>query len=119
MHDLAIEQVGDGGEPDVGMRPDVEAVTEQELGGPHLVEEDEGADHLAASRRQRAAHLEAADVACARYDHLLDGIARQRVAKFGVFGGLPAHRAILSGRPRRADALVIARRGPLQMIQAM
>ena len=66
MHDLAIEQVGDGGEPDVRMRAHVDAGADEKLGGPHLVEEDEGADHLAPRRRQRAAHGKAAEIAGAR-----------------------------------------------------
>ena len=44
--DLALEQVGHGGEPDVRVRAHVDALPEQELGRPHLVEEDERPDHL-------------------------------------------------------------------------
>ena len=46
MEHLALEQVGDRGEADVRMRPHVDALADQELGRPHLVEEDEGPDHL-------------------------------------------------------------------------
>ncbi len=46
MQDLAVEQIGDRGEPDVRMRAHVDALAGQELGRPHLVEEDERADHL-------------------------------------------------------------------------
>ena len=35
-------------------------------------------------RRQRAAHLEAAEVAGARHDHLLDGVAGACVAGNGI-----------------------------------
>ena len=88
---LALEQVGDGGEPDVGVRAHVDAVADQELGRPHLVEEDEGPDHLLLRRGQRAAHLEAAEIAGARHDHVLDGVAGELVAGNGVLAGLPAH----------------------------
>ena len=63
----------------------------EELGRAHLVEEDEGADHLPPGRGQRAAHLEAAEVAGARHDHLLDGVAGAMVARLRIFGGGPAH----------------------------
>ena len=91
MHDLAIEQVGDGGEPDVRMRAHVDAGADEKLGGAHLVEEDEGADHLAACRGQRTAHREAAEVAGARHDDLLEGVAGAMVARLRIFGRGPAH----------------------------
>ena len=86
VHDLAVEQVGDGGKPDVRVRAHVDAGADQELGRSHLVEEDEGADHLPAHRGQRTAHREAAEVAGARHDDLLDGIARVPVAGDRVVG---------------------------------
>ena len=57
------------------MRAHIDALADQELGRPHLVEEDEGPDHLLLRRRQRAAHLEAAEITRARYDDMLDGVA--------------------------------------------
>ena len=68
MHDAAVEQIGDGGKPDMRMRPHVHALPGDELHRAHLVEEDERADHLALAVRQGAAHLEAAEVAGARHD---------------------------------------------------
>ena len=91
MEHLALEQVGDGGEPDVRVRAHVDAVADQELGRAHLVEEDEGPDHLLLRGGQRAAHLEAAEVAGTRHDHVLDGVAGVRVARYGIVGRLPAH----------------------------
>ena len=91
MHDLAVEQVGDGRQADMGMGPHVHAGSEQELGRPHLVEEDEGADHLPLRRGQRPAHLEAAEVAGAGHDHGLDGVAGELVAGLRIVGGVPAH----------------------------
>jgi hypothetical protein len=52
MHDLATEQVGHGRKPDVRVRAHVDAGADQKLGGAHLVEKDEGADHLPAHRGQ-------------------------------------------------------------------
>ena len=91
VHDLAVEQVGDGGEADVRMRAHVDAGADEKLGRPHLVEEDEGADHLPPRRRQRTAHGKAAEIAGARHDDLLDGVAGAMVARLRIFGGCPAH----------------------------
>ena len=45
--DLALEQIGDGGEADVRMRPHVDAARDagREVHRPHVVEEHERADH--------------------------------------------------------------------------
>ena len=91
MHDLAVEQVGDGRKPDMRMRAHVDALAEEELGRAHLVPEDERADHLALGRGQGAADLEAAEVAGAGHDHGLDRIAGEAVAGLGILRGLPAH----------------------------
>ena len=91
MKHLALEQVGDGGQADVGMRAHVDAAADQELGRTHLVEEDEGPDHLLLGRGQGAAHLEAAEIARAGHDHVLDGVAGARVTGYGIVGRLPAH----------------------------
>src|SRR5712671_4377395 len=58
VHDLAVEQVGDGGEPAVRMRAYVEAVAGLEHGRTEMIEEHERADHARLRRRQRAAHRE-------------------------------------------------------------
>ena len=47
MHDPAGIDVGDGREPDMRMRPDVELLGDQHLPRPEGVEEDERPDHLA------------------------------------------------------------------------
>jgi hypothetical protein len=90
MDDLAREQIGDRGEPDVRVRAHVDALAEQELRGPHLVEEDERPDHLAARRGQGPAHLEAAEIARPGQDHRLD---RPSVIAPRVDRRLPAHRS--------------------------
>ncbi len=98
VHDLALEQVGRGGEADVRVRPDVDALADHELRRTHLVPEPEyeGADPLPPRRGQRAPHLEAAEVAGAGDDDGLDGVAGELVAERGVVGGLPAHGCFLS-----------------------
>ena len=91
MHDAAVEQIGDGGKPDMGMRAHVDALPGDELHRSHLVEEDERADHLPLAMRQRAAHLEAAEVAGARHDDELQRVAGLLVAEDRVARWLPAH----------------------------
>src|SRR6516165_8485517 len=69
----------------------IHAGAQQEFVRAHLVKEDEGADHLPFRRTQRAAHLEAAEVAAARNNHRFDGVAGKAIARLGLFSGLPAH----------------------------
>ncbi len=76
------------------MRAHVDAAADQELGRSHLVEEDEGAHHLLLGRGQGTAHLETAEVAGARHDDVLDGVAGTCVTWYGIVGRLPAHRGI-------------------------
>ena len=93
MLELAAIEIGDGGEADVRMRPHVDALAGEKLGRSHLIEEDEGPDHLPARRRQRAAHREAAEVAGARDDEGLDRIGGDRVGR----NGIEAHSRLLIG----------------------
>ena len=95
VHDLAVEQEGDGGEPDVRMRPHVDALAAAELGRPEVIEEDEGADHAPLAVGQRAADREAAEIDAARNDHQFDGVAGCRVAGIWVLVGGEAHGLIL------------------------
>jgi hypothetical protein len=92
VQNFALEEVGDGGEVDMGMRAHVDPLAQHELRRPHLIEEDEGSDHLAFGGRERAAHLEAAEIAGAGHDHGLDRIRGPLVAGRGIRAGLPAHR---------------------------
>ena len=97
MHDLAVEQVGDGGEPDMRMRPHVEAVAGLEHGRAEMIEEHERADHARLRRRQRAAHREAvAEIGGARHDHGLDRVALEFVAGGGVLAGEETHADLLT-----------------------
>ena len=52
--------------------------------GPIWSKKMNGPDHLLLRRRQRAAHLEAAEIAGARHDHLLDGIAGSDRREWGL-----------------------------------
>src|SRR6516225_6870878 len=58
MYDLAVEEIGDGGQADMRMGPHVNAVAGLEYGRPEMVEKDERADHARLCRRQRAVHRE-------------------------------------------------------------
>jgi hypothetical protein len=92
MHDGAVEQIADGGKPDMRMRPHVHALAGHELHRPEMIEEDEGADHLALAMRQRAAHLKTiAEIAGARHNDKLQRITGFGIAKHGIVGGHPAH----------------------------
>ena len=51
MQDAAVEQIGHGGETDMGMRPDIHALAGHELHGAEMVEEDERSYHLAPAMR--------------------------------------------------------------------
>jgi hypothetical protein len=95
MHDLAVEQEGDGGKPDMRMRPHIDTLPGAELDRPEMVEEDERPDHPPLDVRQRTAHREAAKIDAARHDHEVDGIARRRVAGRGVLHGREAHGGLL------------------------
>ena len=95
VHDAAVEQIGDGGKPDMRMRPHVHALAGHELHRPEMIEEDEGADHLPLAVRQRAAHLESvAEVAGARHDDEFQRVAGGGIAKHGIVGGKPAHESL-------------------------
>ena len=87
MHDAAVEEIGDGREPDMRMRPHVHALAGDELHRPHLVEEDERPDHLPLAMRQRAPHLEAAEIAHARHDDELQRVAGALVAEDRIVAG--------------------------------
>ena len=58
----AIEQIGDGRQIDVWMRPHVHAAPQIELRRTEAIDEDEWPDHRPPSRGQGAAHIERADI---------------------------------------------------------
>ena len=71
--DRAFEQPGHGGEVDVRVRAHVHALARGEARGAELVDEDERPDHRPRPRRQRAAHLEVAEIVGDRGDGLENG----------------------------------------------
>src|ERR1700675_3743518 len=91
MHDLAVEQISDGREPDMRVRPNVEAIAGAEFGWAEMIEEDKWSTLSRACRRQGAAHREVAEINGAWHDPLVDGIALIGVAGFGIFGGKETH----------------------------
>ena len=84
----AVEQIGDGREPDMRVRAHVHALPGHELHRAQLVEEDERPDHLPLAVRQRAADLEAAEVARARHDDEFERVAGALVAEDGSLVGI-------------------------------
>ena len=75
MHDLACEQIGDRGEPNMRMRSNIGAAINAtgDVDRPDMVEENEGAHHLAFCERQDPAYLEtAAKLPSPLFDHQLD-----------------------------------------------
>jgi hypothetical protein len=100
VEEPALVEIGDRREPDMRMRAHVDPLVGDELGGAHLVEEDEGPHHLAARGGQRAAHLEVSDVTRAGDDDGLDrvdGLGCRRAV--GVEAWVPAHRGDPSHGP--------------------
>ena len=92
MHDAALEQIGDGCEPDVRMRTHIHSPSRDQLDRSHLIEEDKGTDHLAFAVRQRPAHGKTiAKIAHARHDNQLERVARALVAEHRILIGHPAH----------------------------
>ena len=63
MLELAVVKIGYSRKSDMRMGSHVDSVSGQKLSRPHLVDEDEGANHLPRRRRQRAAHFETTKVA--------------------------------------------------------
>ena len=83
MLDLAFEEIGDGGEADVRMRPHVESLSWREQGRAHLVEENERADAAPAGVGQGAAHREAvAEIPRARDDERIEHIGENTTMPF-------------------------------------
>src|SRR3546814_7732641 len=72
MRDPSLEQVADGRESDVGMRPDIRVakLVGRQVQGAGMIEEDERPDHAALPEGEDAIHREAAaEVGLARVDH--------------------------------------------------
>ena len=88
MHNSSVKQIGNRRETDVGVGPHIEAMSRKELGWSHLIEEDEGSNHLALVAGQSATDFEAiAQIAYARHDDKLKRVARSPVPEYWINGG--------------------------------
>jgi hypothetical protein len=63
----------------MGVRTHIHAVTRRHSGRSHLIEKDEGPDHLPLTRWQGTMHGEIADIAYARFNYEFE-----RVTGFGI-----------------------------------
>src|SRR5262245_64343249 len=102
MPQRAFEAVSHGREPDVWMRPDVDAAARREARRPDVIEEDERADGAPSARRQQPAHAEAAEVAGPSLDDALDG-AHRPVAVSSPSTDLPCSNTTSTGMFRAAS----------------
>ena len=73
------------------MRPNVNALSGQELGRAGLIEEDERSDHLPVRRRQGAPNLKAAQVSSARDDERFDRVEANLIGTAGFDCRVPTH----------------------------
>ncbi len=66
---LTVEEVGDGRQADVRVRPHVYALARFEFGGAHVVQEDEGPHHPPFRVGQHPLHFQtAAEIPAASFD---------------------------------------------------
>ena len=72
--DRAGIEIGHRREIDVRMRADINAGADIEMRGPHLIEEDEGADHRSGARGQGTVDLEPAQIMGDGLDRLDDQV---------------------------------------------
>ena len=91
VQDFAFQQIGDGRQIDMRVRAHIDALIGQEFSRAHLVEKDEGADHLALLGWKGASYFHFSEIDGAWDNHGLDGIDRCAVAKGGVGAWAPAH----------------------------
>lgn len=95
MLKLAPIEVGHRSQTDVRMRSDVDALTGNELGRPHLIKKYEGTDQLPVRRRQGATNAEATEVTCTGHDQRVNNIGRIAGGRLRSRQGRPAHSGIL------------------------
>jgi hypothetical protein len=113
--DLALEQVGDGGQPDVRVRPHVHALPRQEVSRAHVVQEDEGPDHAALVEGQDAPDLQpAAEVLLPGFDDEFDhGLSLWSAAQITWELIRPSGRAVASLAPRTTMRLCTSLTRPM------
>ena len=90
VEDLTVEQPGDGLQPDVGMRSDVDPVLLGHERRPHVIHEAPRPDASPRPSRERAANLHVADQ-CVVAGHELD--ARVVLGRRGRRFGRRVHRS--------------------------
>src|ERR1700757_518262 len=88
---FAVEQVCDGSEVDVRMWTDINTLSDTELDRPHMVDENERADHLPHPRRQCPANLKSAKIAGAGHDHCFDRAGHMHLAVRRIRTRLPTY----------------------------
>ena len=91
VDDFAVIEVGQGGQPDMRMRPHVEPVAALELGRAEMIEKDERPDRPPAAVRQRAAHRKAIQINAARHHHGFERIAGITVARGRILARKKTH----------------------------
>ena len=69
MHHRPFVQICDRGQPDMRMRPHIDAAASPEFDRPHMIQEHERPDGALLRRRQRPPNLESAQIAAARHHH--------------------------------------------------
>jgi hypothetical protein len=94
MDDLPLEEIGDGREPDVWMRADLDALTGRKNRGADVIEERERTNHSPLARRQQATSHKSSQISLSRRNDKLD---RSRGARtFNVFRSYVTHGGNLS-----------------------
>src|ERR1019366_10488081 len=102
MHDAAIEKIGDGRKPDMGMRANIHASASDELHRPHLIKENERTNHLTSGVWQRTVHGKTtAQIAHALNNYQVERITSSFIAEYRFLRRHPAHRILPSSRLRR------------------
>jgi hypothetical protein len=89
--EVALKEVRDGAETDMRVRPNVDALSGQELGRPSLIEEDERPDHLPLWRRQGTTDLKAAEIARAWNNECFDRVEANLIGTARVHCRIPTH----------------------------
>src|SRR3954469_23634472 len=76
VHDLALEQVGNGGKTDVWMRAHIRAPRDagRKSSGSDVIEENKRPHHLVGAERQYAPDLEAAKITAPLINHSLQHV---------------------------------------------
>ena len=117
VHDLAVEKIGHGGEPDMRMRANVEPVACVKLRRSEMIEKDERADHACSGGRQCTPDREIAEIDRARHDDLGNSVALICVAGGRILAREETHdRSYSLLSPQSEQPQRIAACDPLRLI---